>query len=127
LGDAYADLPAAQKTVVLDILAAAIRQTPPPETAAGLAAVAKNFPRFQPPERSKCLGAVLDLATQPGAAAISRERAIRLLNVVYPNLTPSERTEARSELEKARQQGESPALREFFSETVPQSDPTLKP
>ena len=122
LGGIFSELTPAQKGIVVDVATEAIRRGLPAEAAAGLSAVAQNFPQFQAADRSRCLEAVLDLSTQANAAQISREQAVGLLNVLYPNLTPPEREQARTELGKARQQWQGPALLEFFNETVPQVD-----
>ena len=122
LGDAYATLSPAHRAVLLDVFTGAIRHGAPAEVDAALGAIGKHFPDLEPLRRAQCLTAILDLAAQAGKEALSRERAAQVLNILYPNLTETERLDVRRGLEAVREERESPAMTEFFNETVPQVD-----
>jgi hypothetical protein len=127
LGNAYRELTTAQQQVVVGLLAEAVRSGAVPEAAAGLAAMAKNFRAFGPADRAGCLAAMAELAARDDAEPISRERVLRLLNVLYPNLDDRERDDVRRTFAAVRQHGESPAVAEFFNETIPQVERQAKP
>jgi tetratricopeptide (TPR) repeat protein len=127
LGDAYGGMSPAQKTVVLDLLLEASRRAGPAEVPAAINSLGKNFHAFGPPERAKCLAALVDLAARPDTGPASRERALRLLNVLYPNLDDAERLHVRRAVEGFPEQLKSPALAEFLGQTVPIVDQTQKP
>ncbi len=127
LGDTYQELVLGQKAILLDVFAEALKRGQPSEVTATLGALGKNFPNFEPPQRAQSLSALLELAAQSEAAKVSRERALRVLNILYPNLTESERQEVRQSLEKINEEMESPALVEFFNAIIPQIESEEKP
>jgi len=120
LGDAYQELAPGQKAVLLDVFTEALKHGQHTEFTAALGALGKNFPSLEPQQRSRCLSALLEFAAQSEAAKVNRERALRVLNILYPNLAEAERQEMRQGFEKIREEMESPALVEFFNEIVPQ-------
>ncbi len=119
LGDAWAELAPGQQVVLVDVLAQALNHGKPGEVRAALGALGKNFPHFDPPQRSRGLNSILELAGRSDAAMLSRELGLRVLNVLYPNLEPVERQQVRESLEQVRVEIDSPALIEFFNDTVP--------
>ena len=122
LGDAFPGLTPDQQAVVLRIFCEALPSPQVTEVAAALGALGKNFARLALDQRPSGLRAILDLIEQPETIPLSRERALGLLNVLYPNLEPAERQEVRRRLEEVKSRVESPALRELLQETIPATE-----
>ena len=118
LGNAYGELAAEHKNVLLDVFTGALRDGQPGEATAALGAIGRNFPDFDSSHRHRALAAICDLATRVDGEAGSREQALRMINIFYPNLTEVERKDVRQSLEEIREKVDSPALTEFFDETV---------
>jgi tetratricopeptide (TPR) repeat protein len=122
LGDSFAELPPRERGVALALFLEALRAANGAEVLAALGALGTNFARLAPDERARSLDAMLDLAAG-SAEPEPREGAIRVLNVLYPHLAPAERDAVREKLAEIRQELSSPALAEFFRETVPTTEP----
>ncbi len=127
LGEAYEKLTSGHKMILLGVFTEAVRHGTHAEVSAALGAIGKIFPELEPLRRSQCLAAILDLTVQSKAEKISRERAVNVMNILYPNLTKTERQDVRQGLENIREEMESPALVEFFNETIPQVEGEVKP
>jgi tetratricopeptide (TPR) repeat protein len=121
LGESFAELPPVERGVAHSILMEALRAASGAEALAALGALGANFSRLTPDERARSLEAILALAAG-GAEPESREGAIRVLNVLYPHLAPAERDAVRERLTDIRHDHSSPALAEFFRETVPTTE-----
>ncbi len=119
LGDAWAELTPGQRAVLVDVLTQALDYDQPAEVRTALGVLGKNFLNLDSRQRARSLAAILRLAWNSGATILSRELALRVLNVLYPNLETDERRQVRESLEQVRADIDSPALTEFFNETVP--------
>jgi hypothetical protein len=108
--------------VIVELLGEAVRQGGPGELTAALRVIGKNMPDLSPEARGRCLAAILDLCARPDANPTSRERALSVLNVLYPSLSGDERRQVRDALADLRERVQSPSLIEFFEQTVPQVD-----
>jgi tetratricopeptide (TPR) repeat protein len=122
LGESFTELPPSERGIALALLLEAVGAANGAEALTALGALGANFARLAPDERARSLEAMLDLAAG-GAEPEPREGAIRVLNVLYPHLTPAERDNVRERLASIRQELSSPALAEFFRETVPTTEP----
>ncbi|HEV3073308.1 MAG TPA: tetratricopeptide repeat protein [Thermoanaerobaculia bacterium] len=122
LGESFAELPPGERGVALALLLEALGATSGAEALAALGALGANFARLAVDERERTLEAILDLAAG-NAEPEPREGAIQVLNVLYPHLAPAERDAVREKLGNIRQELSSPALAEFFRETVPTTEP----
>jgi tetratricopeptide (TPR) repeat protein len=122
LGESFAEMPPAERGVALALFFEALHAGNGAEALAALRALGGNFARLTADERAQSLQRMLDLAAG-GADPEPREGAIRVLNVLYPHLASAEREAVRARLASIRQELASPALAEFFRETLPATEP----
>lgn len=119
LGDTFDTLNESQRNNILTLFTDAIRHGSPSETIAAMGAIGKNFQILEPLRRAQCLTTIFDLASREKAEKSLREKAISMLNILFPSLTENEKKEVKQVLEKLREQMQSPVLNEFFNETIP--------
>jgi tetratricopeptide (TPR) repeat protein len=119
LGEAWAELDDERKQRAVQVVLAALESSRDGDVAAALAVVGRRFPELGEDDRSGALEGVLALTRRSEAPQASRVRAVRLLNILYPNLAVPERDRVREALEPAREELVGPDLQEFFDQTVP--------
>ncbi len=122
LGDLFQELSERQRGVLFGVLMGAVEAGRAIEVEAAFGSLGQNFPSFDAEQRGCFLEMLAGLGGNGEVDTATRERAVSVLNILYPNLGDDEREGVRTVLSSVAKELHGPALVEFLNETVPEVD-----